>query len=171
MYHLVDDVLTTPGIITIIAKHLPLNDIVSLFLIFKDYRFRDELEACESMINKKKKFYNMLVYVDEQIDNILEMKNHLINNSGDFTHYNLYMYKNKVSNGLLNIIDHYPMFFECDFMIRKYYEAFPTAFKHALIRYKKLFEKHKYKERRSNINHAMSITIVKTKKDVLSYPI
>jgi hypothetical protein len=173
MYHLIDDVLTTPGIITIIAKHLSVNDILSLFLIFKNYRFRDELEACESMINKRKIFYNMLVYVDEQIENIMAMKNHLINDSGYFTHDNLpsYMYKNKVSNGLLNIIDHYPMFFECDFMIRKYYEAFPTAFKHALIMYKKLFKEHKYQERRSNINHAMSITIVKTKKDVLSYPI
>lgn len=170
MYHLVDDVLTTPGIITIIAKHLSLNDILSLFIIFKDYRFRDELEACECVLEKKRNFYNLLVYVDEQIDNILE--NQFIDKSVYFTHDNLspYMYKN-VSNGLLNIIDHYPMFFECDFMIRKYYEAFPTAFKHALIRYKKLFKEHKYQERRSNINHAMSITIVKTKKDVLSYPI
>jgi hypothetical protein len=168
MYHLVDDVLTTPGIITIIAKHLSLNDILSLFFMFKDDRFRHELEVCTCLVEKKKKFFTMLLYVDEQIEYIMAIENQCMRDNEDISSY---MYKNKVSNGLFNIINRYPMFFECDFMIRKYYEAFPTAFKHALIMYKKLFKEHKYQERRSNINHAMSITIVKTKKDVLSYPI
>jgi hypothetical protein len=168
MYHLVNDVLTTPGIITIIAKHLSLNDILSLFFMFKDYRYRNELEACESMINKRKHFYNMLVYVDEQIENIMAIENQCMRDNEDISSYT---YRNIVSNGLFNIINRYPKFFKHDCMIMRYYVAFPTAFKHALIRYKKLFEKHKYKEKRSNINHAMSITIVKTKNDVLSYPI
>ena len=52
-----------------------------------------------------------------------------------------------------------------------YYEAFPFSFEYALRKYRKEFKGTSYKQKRKNINKALSVTVVKTANDLLSYPL
>jgi hypothetical protein len=167
--NLIQEVLTTPGIVTHIAKHLS-NDnkdtLRSLYFLFNDNRYRYELQPFMEKVkeDKRKKTQRLYFSVGRVIEDLLFVKNR----------YNCceYLMNHYVMGGLFNILqENGDLFFKQEKAIIDYYEAFPSNFEYALRKYRRNYRGISYKQKRKNINKALSITIVKTKDDLYSYPL
>ena len=166
---LIKDVLTTPGVVTQVANHLS-NDnkdtLKSLYFLFNDNRYRYELQPfMENVKEEKRKIIQKLYFsVGRVIEDITFVKNR----------YNCcqYLMNHYVMGGLFNILhENGDLFFKHDQAIINYYEAFPSNFEYALRKYRRNYTGVPYKQKRKNINKALSVTVVKTANDLVSYPL
>lgn len=165
--NLIHEVLTTPGIVTHIANHLS-NDnkdtLRSLYFLFNDSRYRYELQPFiekvkeEKIISIQKLYYS----VGRVIEDLLPIKNYCCQ----------YLMNHYVMGGLFDILqENGDLFFKHDQAMIDYYEAFPSNFEYALRKYRRNYGGISYKQKRKNINKALSVTVVKTANDLLSYPL
>lgn len=165
--NLMQEVLTTPGIVTQIANHLS-NDnkdtLRSLYFLFNDSRYRYELQPFIEKMEEEKiiSIQNLYYSVGRVIEELLPIKNYCCQ----------YLMNHYVMRGLFTILEENgDLFFKQDQAIIDYYEAFPSNFEYALRKYRKEFKGTSYKQKRKNINKALSVTVVKTANDLLSYPL
>ena len=105
---------------------------------------------------------NLYYSVGRVIDQLLPIKNYCCQ----------YLMNSYVMKGLFTILqENGDLFFKQDQAIIDYYEAFPSNFEYALRKYRRNYRGTSYKQKRKNINKALSVTVVKTAHDLLSYPL
>lgn len=165
--NLIQEVLTTPGIVTKIANHLSPDNkdtLKSMYFLFNDSRYRYELQPFiekakeEKIISIQKLYYS----IGRVIEDLIPIKNYACQ----------YLMNHYVMRGLFDILqENGDLFFKQDQAMIDYYEAFPSNFEYALRKYRRNYGGTSYKQKRKNINKALSVTVVKTANDLTSYPL